>query len=103
LGFNPLQTEIPHHVLANLGTVRANYITGRTFFPKLISPSFEDGLHLAFDFAAATTFIAAAASWLRGGKYVHSAHSLSDEVGSGLLEVGELASAEVGAGVMTEE
>ncbi|HEY2564189.1 MAG TPA: MFS transporter [Acidimicrobiales bacterium] len=103
LGFNPLQTEIPHHVLANLGTARANYITGRSFFPKLISPSFQDGLHLAFDFAAATTFIAAAASWFRGGKYVHPAHTLSDEMSSGLLEVGELASAEVGAGVMPEE
>ncbi|HEX4218777.1 MAG TPA: MFS transporter [Acidimicrobiales bacterium] len=103
LGFNPLQTEIPHHVLASLGTARANYITGHSFFPKLISPSFQNGLRLAFDFAAATTFIAAAASWLRGGKYVHSLHSRSDEMSSGLLEVGELASAEVGAGVMTEE
>jgi hypothetical protein len=69
----------------------------------LTQPGFQDGLHLAIDFAAATTFIAAAASWLRGAKFVHSARSVSDDVGSGLLEVGELASAEVGAGVMTEE
>ncbi len=68
LGFNPIQTQIPHHVLASLGPDQAAYLTGRSFFPKLISPSFADGLHLAFDFAAATSFIAALASWLRGGK-----------------------------------
>jgi MFS family permease len=102
LGFNPIQTEVPHQVLANLGHARASYLTGRTFFPKLISPSFENGLHLAFDFAAATSFIAAIASWLRGGKYIHTELPVTDEVGEGLLEAGDLASAEVGAGVMVD-
>ena len=103
LGYNPIKTEVPHQVLANLGPARAAYLTGRSFFPKLISPSFADGLHLAFDFAAVTSLIAAAASWLRGGKYLHSEESTTDEVGEGLLEVGELASAEVGAGVMVDD
>jgi MFS family permease len=103
LGYNPIQTEIPHHVLVSLGPARAAYLTGHSFFPRLISPSFQNGLRLAFDFAAATTFIAALASWLRGGKYIHSAHTLSEDVGSGLLEIGELASAEIGAGVMTDD
>jgi hypothetical protein len=103
LGFNPIQTEVPHQVLVNLGHARASYLTGRSFFPKLISPSFADGLHLAFDFAAATSFIAAIASWLRGGKYIHLTESLSEEVGTGLTEVGELAAAEVGAGVMIDD
>jgi MFS family permease len=103
LGYNPIKTEVPHQVLANLGPARAAYLTGRSFFPKLISPSFADGLHLAFDFAAVTSFIAAAASWLRGGKYLYSEESTTDEVGEGLLEVGELASAEVGAGVMVDD
>jgi MFS family permease len=103
LGFNPIQTEVPHQVLVNLGPARAAYLTGRSFFPKLISPSFADGLHLAFYFAAATSFIAAVASWLRGGKYIHSQHSIADDMEAGLLEVGDLASAEVGAGVMVDE
>ena len=90
-------------MLANLGPARAAYLTGRSFFPKLISPSFADGLHLAFDFAAVTSFIAAAASWLRGGKYLYSEESTTEEVGEGLLEVGELAAAEVGAGVMVDD
>ncbi len=103
LGFNPIQTEVPHQVLVHLGPTRAAYLTGRSFFPKLISPSFADGLHLAFYFAAATSFIAAVASWLRGGKYIHSQQSVTDDVGSGLLEVGDLAASEVGAGVMVDD
>jgi MFS family permease len=102
LGFNPIQTLVPHHVLAGLGTSRAAYLTGRSFFPKVIAPAFAHGLHLAFDFAAATTFIAALASWLRGGRYIHAEDSLFDEASRGLLEVGELASEEVGAGVLNE-
>jgi MFS family permease len=102
LGFNPIQTLVPHHVLAALGPSRAAYLTGRSFFPKVIAPAFADGLHLAFDFAAATTFIAAIASLLRGGRYIHAEDSLFDEVNRGLLEVGDLASSEVGAGVLNE-
>jgi len=102
LGFNPIQTEVPHQVLAHLGHARAVYLTGRSFFPKLIAPAFENGLHLAFDFAAATTFIAAIASWLCGGRYIHGTASAIDEAGLGTLEVGELASAEIGAGVMSD-
>ena len=100
LGFNPIQTEVPHHVLAALGPARESYVTGRTFFPKLISSSFQVGLRLAFDFAAAITLVAAVASWLRGDKYIHAENSLGDEVSEGLLDVGQLASAEVGAGVL---
>jgi hypothetical protein len=102
LGFNPIQTLVPHHVLAGLGATRAAYLTGRSFFPSVIAPAFAHGLHLAFDFAAATTFVAAIASWLRGGPYIHAEESLSDEASRGMLEVGELASAEVGAGVLNE-
>jgi MFS family permease len=98
LGYNPIQSEIPHSVLASLGPAKASYLTGRSFFPQLISPAFQHGLRLAFDFAAAITLVAAVASWLRGGKYIHSERPLSEEAGEGLLEVGELASAEVGAG-----
>jgi MFS family permease len=98
LGFNPIQTEVPHHVLASLGPARAQYLTGRTFFPQLISSSFQNGLRLAFDFAAGITLVAAVVSWMRGGRYIHGQHSLVDEAGHGLLDVGEIASAEIGAG-----
>jgi MFS family permease len=100
LGFNPIQTEVPHSVLASLGTAHFHYLTGRSFFPKLISSSFQHGLRLAFDFAAGITVLAALVSWSRGKKYIHSEHSLADEAGLGMLEVGEIAAAEVGAGYL---
>jgi hypothetical protein len=37
-------------------------------------------------------------SWFRGKKYIHSEHSLADDAGFGMLEVGEIAAGEVGAG-----
>jgi MFS family permease len=102
LGFNPIQTLVPHSVLASLGPARAHYLVGRSFFPKLIAPAFASGLHLAFDFAAGTSFVAAVLSWMRGSRYIHPADELHDDANRGLLEVGELASSEIGAGVLNE-
>jgi hypothetical protein len=53
----------------------AAYLTGRTFFPHLIAQPFANGLHVAFDFAIAACLIAAAASWMRGSRYVHDVHA----------------------------
>jgi hypothetical protein len=102
LGFNPIATLVPPHVLAALGSTRAHYLVSRSFFPKIIAPAFAHGLHLAFDFAAGTAFVGAVASWLRGARYVHPADVVADDANRGLFEVGELASAEVGAGVLNE-
>ncbi|MGH3275545.1 MAG: hypothetical protein ACRDNZ_14635, partial [Streptosporangiaceae bacterium] len=54
----------------------AAYLTGRSFFPALISPAFTNGLHIAFDFAIAACLIAAIASLLRGSRYVHEEHAV---------------------------
>ncbi len=75
LGYNPMQ-QLLGPVLPHLSHAHASYLTGRTYFPQLMSKPFSDGLHEAFDFAIAACLIAAAASWLRGGKYVHG---LEDE------------------------
>jgi MFS family permease len=98
LGYNPIKTELPHHVLASLGAARASYLTGRSFFPHLIASSFQSGLRLAFDFGAGLGVLAAVASWLRGTKYIHAEEPLLEEVEAGLLQVGEVAAAGVGAG-----
>jgi MFS family permease len=94
LGFNPIQQLIPAHVLATLPHGQAAYLTGRSFFPKLISQPFADGLHLAFDFAAGASLVAAFASLLRGGKYQHT----DESIGEALEGEGLLAGEEVGAG-----
>jgi MFS family permease len=70
LGYNPIKT-ILGGALLHLPHAKAAYLTGRSFFPQLISAPFMAGLHEAFDFAAACAFVAVAASWMRGGKYVY--------------------------------
>jgi hypothetical protein len=82
LGYNPIQQLLPAAVLAHLPAGHAAYLTGRSFFPSLISPSFKTGLRYAFDFAIACSIVAAIASLLRGGRYVHeeelTAHRVND-------------------------
>ncbi len=71
LGYNPIQNLLGPQVLSQLPAHQAAYLTGRAFFPTLISGPFADGLTVAFGFATAACLVAAVASLLRGGKYVH--------------------------------
>lgn len=71
LGYNPVGTLLGSGVVDRLPPGNASYLTGREFFPKLISGPFEQGLSVAFGFAIACCLIAAVASLLRGGRYVH--------------------------------
>jgi MFS family permease len=71
LGENPMEHLLGRGVLAGLPPARQAVITGHSFFPSLISGAFRQGLHAAFDFAIAACLVAAAASWLRGGRYVY--------------------------------
>ena len=74
LGYNPVQALLGH-ALHGLPASHVAYLTGRTFFPSLISGPFQHGLAVAFDFAIAACLIAALASLLRGGRYVHELHA----------------------------
>ncbi|MHB2023886.1 MAG: MFS transporter, partial [Mycobacteriales bacterium] len=69
LGYSPIQHLIGPAVLAHLPAHQAAILTGRGFFPALISVPFANGLHAAFDFAIGACLLAAGMSWLRGGKY----------------------------------
>jgi hypothetical protein len=75
LGYNPIQTLLGP-ALTHLPASHAAYLTGHTFFPSLISAPFSHGLAIAFDFSLAACVIAAIASLLRGGKYVHGVDDL---------------------------
>jgi MFS family permease len=70
LGFNPVATLLGP-ILPHLAPAHAAYLTGRAFFPRLIAPAFMSGLRAALDFAALACVLAALASALRGGRYVH--------------------------------
>jgi MFS family permease len=71
LGYNPMATLLGPHVLNGLPAGQAQVLTGRSFFPHLISPPFHTALVYAFVFAIAACLVAALASLLRGGKYHH--------------------------------
>ena len=72
LGYNPVEHLIGSSALAHVSAHQAAILTGRNFFPALISSPFADGLHAAFDFSIGACLLAAGMSWLRGGKYHYS-------------------------------
>jgi len=69
LGYNPVEHLLGPAVLAHLPAHQAAILTGRTFFPTLVSGPFANGLHAAFDFSIGACLLAAGMSWMRGGKY----------------------------------
>jgi hypothetical protein len=72
LGVNPIQHLLAAAgVLATLPAAARRVLTGREFFPQLISEPFHNGLTVVFAVAAALAALAAVASLLRGGRYVH--------------------------------
>jgi MFS family permease len=70
LGYNPLGTLLGP-ILGQLPPGDAARLTGQTFFLSLISGPFQHGLILVLGFSIAASVVAAAASALRGGRYVH--------------------------------
>ncbi|MFE3171701.1 MFS transporter [Amycolatopsis sp. NPDC059090] len=63
LGYNPIQ-QLLGGQLGSLPADQANFLTGRSFFPNLISGPFQDGLAVAFGFAIVVCLIGAVASLL---------------------------------------
>jgi MFS family permease len=68
LGYNPIQ-QLLGPTAHSLSAAHLHTLTGRGFFPQLISGPFHTGLQVAFTFAIVCCLVAAVASWLRGGKY----------------------------------
>jgi hypothetical protein len=72
LGYNPIQTLLePSGTLDRLPAGNEATLTGKQFFPDLISQPFHDGLVVVFLAAAVMSLVAAVASALAGGHYVH--------------------------------
>jgi hypothetical protein len=74
--------------LSHLPAATSQFLTGRSFFPGLIAAPFKKGLNLAFDFAIISCLLAAGASALRGGKYVHGQDEVADRVEAELAAKG---------------
>ena len=71
LGYNPLGSLLGQDVLNSLPAAVVDKITSRTFFPQLISGPFQSGFAIVMVFSIVICLIAAAASWMRGEKYIH--------------------------------
>jgi hypothetical protein len=69
---NPIQTLLGPQVLGSLPPGKAAFLTGQSYFPGLISGPFGHGLRIVFSVAAVLCVVAAVASWMRGGRYVHA-------------------------------
>jgi MFS family permease len=71
LGYNPIQALVGEHTLAGLSAADRATLSGQEFFPNLISEPFHHGLVIVFSMAILMSLIGAAASVLRGSRYVH--------------------------------
>ena len=71
LGYNPIAHLLGGHAIASMHASTQAVLTGRSFFPHLISGPFQTGLHETFVFSIVACLLAAGASLLRGGQYHH--------------------------------
>jgi MFS family permease len=66
LGYNPMGELIPAAALQALTPAQSALITGKQFFPELLSGPFMVGIKIAFSISLALYLAAALASWLGG-------------------------------------
>ncbi len=77
LGYNPIgELLAPSHALQQPG-VNADVLTGKEFFPQLISGPFHSGLVVVFVVAAIMMLLGAVASLLNPGRYADELDELS--------------------------
>jgi MFS family permease len=78
LGYNPMEKLLGSQTAAGVNATQWKTLTGKTFFPHLIADPFMTGLRIALTASLVMCLIAAWASWMRGGKFVHP-----DDAGAG--------------------
>jgi MFS family permease len=82
LGYNPVHELLaPTGELSKLPAHSVATLTGKQFFPHLISGPFHHGLVIVFSMAIAVLVIAAGASLLRGRRYIHDEDALTGPAG----------------------
>jgi MFS family permease len=90
LGYNPMRTLLgPSGVLARLPANNVAILTGRQFFPHLVSGPFHHGLIIVFSAAIALSVAGALISLLRGRQFYYGEN---EPPGSGLDGPARLAS-----------
>ncbi len=83
LGYNPIHSLLgPSGVLARLPRHNAAVLTGKQFFPYLISGPFHHGLIIVFSAAVAMSVAGALISLLRGGRFYYDDEGPADKPSS---------------------
>ena len=99
LGYNPMK-QLLGPLLAHMPSAHAAYLSGREFFPHLITGPFHNGLGVAFAFAIAANVLAAVASLLTGR--LRRNRAAAESLGAELAAVAAEASAEEPAELIAE-
>jgi hypothetical protein len=86
LGYNPMQ-QLLGPLVGHLSAAHAAYVTGRQFFPHLITAPFKSGLGVAFAFAIAASLIAVVASALTGRRKAATDAAPAEALGAELAAV----------------
>jgi MFS family permease len=81
LGFNPLKSLLASQAHAHVSTTQWALLTGKKFFPHLITAPFHHGLGIVFGAAIGLSVVGGVFSLLRGQRFVNEQHSLSEHVG----------------------
>lgn len=68
LGYNPIAELLGSSGVLQQPGVNAAVLTGKQFFPQLISGPFHNGLVVVFTTAAVMMVIGAAVSWINPGR-----------------------------------
>lgn len=71
LGYNPMKVLLPASIMPTLSSHTKLTVFANSFFPKILSGPFMDGVLIAFSLSAFISFLAAIASLLRGKRYIH--------------------------------
>jgi len=71
LGYNPLGMLLVSQSHAGVTAAQWHVLTGKQFFPSLITAPFHHGLFIVFGSAFLMAMVAAVFSVLRGGRYIH--------------------------------
>jgi MFS family permease len=74
LGYNPLQSLLVSQSASHLTNAQWSLLTGKEFFPNLITEPFHHGLVIVFSMALAMSLAGSLLSALRGKRFVHEHH-----------------------------
>jgi MFS family permease len=85
LGYNPMK-QLLGPLLSHMSPAHAAYLSGREFFPHLITAPFHNGLGVAFAFAIAANVLAAIASFFTGRRK-RAAANAKESLGAELAAV----------------